>query len=176
MAATCWLGKAKTAKTIRVFLKYISKGFRVELIYLLANKGLPPSLTSWLDKKDAKGFLVRDVANLKLALGPENKSFFVTDGKDYLWQGLPAGLDAAVEKLRKRGGGFTSAPRLVSLGVKGSYVMITAGNGGSWNVTEEYPELDKFLDGLKTANGNKGGMFASISVCASHLNPAMERL
>src|ERR1700709_2699939 len=89
MAATCLLGKAKTAKTIRVFLKYKSGGFRVELTHLLANNGLPPSLTSWLDKKDAKGFLVRDVANLKLALGPENKSFFVTDGKDYLWQGLP---------------------------------------------------------------------------------------
>jgi hypothetical protein len=52
--------------------------------------------------------------------------------------------------------------------------MITAGNGGSWNVTEDYPELDKFLDELKTANGNKGGMFASVSVCASHLNPAIE--
>jgi hypothetical protein len=49
--------------------------------------------------------------------------------------------------------------------------MITAGNGGSLNVTEDYPELDKFLDELKTANGNKGGMFASVSVCASHLNP-----
>jgi hypothetical protein len=166
--------KGKDGKNYQGISEVYIKGFTVELTYLLANNGLPLSLTSWLDKKDAKGFLVRDVANLKLALGPENKSFFVTDGKDYLWQGLPAGLDAAIEKLRKRGGGFTSAPRLVSLGVKGSYVMITAGNGGSWNVTEDYPELDKFLDELKTANGNKGGMFASVSVCASHLNPAIE--
>lgn len=84
------------------------------------------------------------------------------------------GLEAAIEKLRKRGGGFTSAPRLVSLGVKKSYVMITAGNGGNWNVTEDYPELDAYLDNLNAANGNKGGMFASVSVCLDYQNPAIE--
>jgi len=128
-----------------------------------ANHGLPPNLTAWLDKKNAKGFLVRDLVNLRLALGPNNDSFFVTDGKDYLWQGLPPGLRDAIEKLRKKGGGFTSAPRLVCLGLNSSYVMITAGNGGSWNVADEYPELDTFLQNLKTANGNNGGMFAGVS-------------
>jgi len=127
------------------------------------NHGLPANLSTWLNQKNAKGYLIRDVPNLRLTLGPNNESFFVTDGKQFLWQGLPSGLATAIEKLRKKGGGFTSDPRLVCLGVNSSYILITAGNGGSWSVSDDYPELDAFLDNLKTANGNKGGMFASVS-------------
>lgn len=130
----------------------------------VANSGLPADLTAWLDKKDSKGFLTRNVSNIRLTLGPSNASFFVTDGKNYLWKNLPPGLSGAIEKLRKKGGGFTYAPRLVALGVAGSYVMATSGNGGSWNVADEYPELDACISRLKAANGNKGGMFASVSV------------
>jgi hypothetical protein len=42
--------------------------------------------------------------------------------------------------------------------------MITAGHGGSWNVEDQYPELDQFFEGLRAASGNKGGMFANIAV------------
>ena len=42
--------------------------------------------------------------------------------------------------------------------------MVTAGNGGSWNVEDEYPALGKVISAMKLRNGNKGGMFSNVSV------------
>ena len=109
------------------------------------------------------GRLARTVADIHLSLGPNNASYFVTDGKDHLWRNLPAGLNAAIESLRKPGGGeFTSAPRLVALGVQGNYMMITDGHGGSWSVPA-YPELDTFLDEQKVKHRSMPGMFSNVA-------------
>jgi hypothetical protein len=128
------------------------------------HSGLPAKLSAWLSVKTSKGFLSRDVQHIHLALGPNNNSYFVTDGKDYQWWNLPPGLNTAIEKLRKPGGGFTFAPRLVCLGVNNSYVMATAGNGGSWNVADGYPDLDNEISAFQKAHGNKPGMFSGINV------------
>jgi hypothetical protein len=42
--------------------------------------------------------------------------------------------------------------------------MATTGNGGSWNVGTDYPELKGELDDFKKAVGNSGGMFKPINV------------
>ncbi|CAK7224552.1 hypothetical protein SCUCBS95973_005555 [Sporothrix curviconia] len=126
------------------------------------NTGLPCDLEAWLDKKDSSGRLARTVADIRLALGPDNASYFVTDGKDYSWSNLPTGLHNFVESLRKPGGGFTSAPRIVALGAQGNYMMITAGHGGAWSVAA-YPELDTFLDEKKVKHCNMPGMFSNVA-------------
>jgi hypothetical protein len=104
------------------------------------------------------------VPNIRLALGPDNASFWVTDARDYRWWNLPSGLNTQVEKLRGKNGHFTDAPRLVALGAKGSYFMVTSKNAASWCVADEYPELGKWIDQAKAANGNKGGTFSSVTV------------
>ncbi|CAK7224645.1 hypothetical protein SBRCBS47491_005620 [Sporothrix bragantina] len=129
------------------------------------NSGLPPDLAAWLDKKDASGRLARNVTNIRLAIGPDNASFFVTDGIDYYWSNLPVGLNNAIKSLLRPGGGFTSAPRLVALGVQGNYMMITAGHGGSWSVAA-YPELDTFLDEQRIKHSHTPGMFSNVATVA----------
>jgi hypothetical protein len=42
--------------------------------------------------------------------------------------------------------------------------MITEGNGASWNVADEYPELGAYIAKLKAANGNKGGTLRDVEV------------
>jgi hypothetical protein len=54
--------------------------------------------------------------------------------------------------------------------------MITASNGGNWNVAKDYPELNTFLQNLKTANGNKGGMFERVSVGFPHPKPELKTI
>ncbi|CAK7222713.1 hypothetical protein SBRCBS47491_004953 [Sporothrix bragantina] len=124
--------------------------------------GLPAHLAAWLDKKDHKGRLVHNIAGIRLALGPNNASYFVTDGKAYQWLNLPPGLKSALDGLSKPGGGFTYAPRIVALGARGNYMMITAGNGGSWSVAA-YPELDTFLDEKKAQHGSLAGLFSNVA-------------
>jgi len=82
----------------------------------------------------------------------------------HLWQNLSPSLDSAIEKLRTPRGGLTYAPRLVRLDVNRSYVMATTGNGGSWNVSAEYPEMDGELTNFKKAVGNSGGTFKPIAL------------
>jgi hypothetical protein len=129
------------------------------------HQGLPANLAAWLEVKDKKGFVSRDIVNMRLTLGPNNESFFVTDGKDYLWCNLPTELDAAINKLRKPRGGFTHAPKIVSLGANKTYVMGNAGGGGSWNLGSSYPDLETELALLLKRNLS-GGMFNQINVCS----------
>ena len=131
-----------------------------------AHDGLPATLSAWLNKKNSEGLITRDLTKVRLTLGPENASFFVTDGNDYLWCNLPSGLNETINKCRNLSGGLIHAPRLVALGVKGNFIFITTGNGGSW-VLGEYPELEKFVRELKAAYGDRPGMFASVAVCLS---------
>lgn len=130
---------------------------------LADSMGLPPDLEAWIEQKDARGYMTRNIANLRLALGPNNASFFVTDGKDYFWRNLPAAFNQALEARRKKGGGFTSAPRIVALGIGGNYVMIDSGNGGSW-ILSKYPALEKEFSDLIAANHNRPGALRSIAV------------
>lgn len=125
------------------------------------NHGLPPTLAAWLSKKDNKGFLIRDVKNLKLSLGPNNNSWWVTDGKNYTWHNLPSQLNERIQKLKKKDGGWTSTPKMVVLGLGESYVLATERGGGSWNVKDHYPQLDAYLDKLVAASN--GGMFNTVS-------------
>jgi hypothetical protein len=99
-----------------------------------------------------------------VTLGPDNKSYWASDGKSYICSNLPLGLDAAIEKLCKPDGGFTYPPRIVALGVEGTYVMANSGNGGVWDLKNHYPALDRELDRFKAETMGKGGMFQPIEV------------
>ncbi|CAK7207213.1 hypothetical protein SEUCBS139899_010022 [Sporothrix eucalyptigena] len=123
---------------------------------------LPTALEAWLDEKNAKGNLVRDVPNIRLALGPNNRSFFVSDGKNCFWQNLPAPLDKAIEARRKNGGGFTRAPRIVALGISGNYVLIDDGDVHSF-ILHKYPALEKQFKEMCAANGNQPGALRDIA-------------
>ena len=112
------------------------------------HKGLPATLATWLDEKDKKGFLIRDPVNLRISLGPNNSSYWAYDGKSSLWWNLPSDLSTAIDKLRKKGGGWTIAPRIVALGVQGSFVMINSRHGCLRNIESHYPQLHSELDTL----------------------------
>lgn len=135
------------------------------LIHDAGTAGLPENLHSWLLEVDSKGYLVRDVKNLMVTLGPNN-SFFATDKKSTYWRNLPAPLDKEIIALRNSKNEMTTGFKCVQLGINGNYVMIKEGNGGAWQLSS-YPGLNRFLDGVRTANENRGGMFQCIrvSVC-----------
>jgi hypothetical protein len=88
----------------------------------------------------------------------------VTDGRSYLWKNLPAELNTAISKLRDEKGHFTDTPRLVVLGLKESYVLITSKHGASWRVEHQYPKLSAYMKKLQAENGNGGGALASVTV------------
>jgi len=104
------------------------------------------------------------VPNMYVTLGPDNKSYWASDGMSYICSNLPSGLDAEIEKLRKPEGGFRYQPRIVALGIDGTYVMANSGNGGCWDLKNHYPALDMELDRFKAETLGKGGMFQPIEV------------
>jgi hypothetical protein len=118
------------------------------LINIIGASGIPEALRDWLYEKDSEGYAVRELKGLRIVFGPNNDSWFATDGLQYRWINLPPGLDAALENRRSPGGGWTDRPRLIALGAMKNFIMITEGNGGSW-LLSQYRQLDAVLDILK---------------------------
>jgi len=114
--------------------------------------GIPKSLNDWLYEKDAEGYVVRELKNLQISFGPNSDSWFATDGVQARWSNLPSGLNIALKKQRKPGGGWNNKPRLVVLGALENYIMITEGHGGSWYLSN-YRELKAIIDILKQKDG-----------------------
>lgn len=119
----------------------------------------------WLTEEDSKGYLVRDLPNLQVALGPDNNSYFATDGKRTCWHNLPASLDKAIDDLRNPNGSFHTNPRVVALGLDENYIMISDKNGGSWQLSK-YPNLEKHINTFIAAAGGRGGALKPILVGA----------
>jgi hypothetical protein len=122
--------------------------------------GLPLELKSWLLEKNSDG-PVRDFPNLRITLGPNNKSWYATDGKSWKWKNLPAGLSTALSD-RMKDGQWTIEPRLVCLGANDNYLMITEAHGGAWLLTG-YPELDQMVDAFKESES--GLSIVHVSLC-----------
>ena len=119
------------------------------------SENIPETLKEWLYEKSADGELSRQLEKLKITLGPANESYFASDGTSYKWLNLPTGFSYALQTRRKPVGGWTSDPRIVSLGFNGSYVYITEGNGGAWDVSK-YRSLDASIDVIKKKEGGLG--------------------
>lgn len=116
--------------------------------------------TSWLEEKGSDGNYTRPFNKVRLTLGPYNESFFAHDTSSYRWRGLPKDLDDALEKFRKPGGGWLDAPKVLSLGYNGDYVMVTMNGARAWKLSS-YKSCDQLLD-LATAK-NLGGSWISAS-------------
>lgn len=82
-----------------------------------------------------------------MSFGPENKSWFATDGSTYKWSNLPEQLQKAIDENLKDGT-WTDEPRIVSLGVGGDYVWVTTRNGASW-IVKNYPLVEEAFDAMK---------------------------
>ncbi|KZT58242.1 hypothetical protein CALCODRAFT_508268 [Calocera cornea HHB12733] len=140
---------------------------------LVAQKGLPESLASWIRQKDAIGHMLRDVVQLRISLGPNNASYWAADGNYSTWLNLPPGLKELISSFRHPSGAWkTSMPRHVSLGVQGSYVVVTAEGGAAWAVSGSYPDLDNMLDGLR----GRFEIIRSVTVDSHDRNNFMMRL
>lgn len=126
-------------------------------------KGLPERLRTWLVETDRKGVLVRDIENLKVSLGPNNNSWFASDGKGFVWHNLPQPLNQAIAKLRNSNGTFHTVPRVVALGLDDNYIMITEKNGGSWQLSN-YPTLQIHINAFIATSDGKGGALKPIRV------------
>lgn len=122
--------------------------------------GLPEALRAFLHEKQA-GKPVRSLSQIRVTLGPYNKSWWAHDGTQYRWHNLPAGLSEELESRRKPGGGWTMTPRLVALGASDNYVMITDGHGGAWHLSS-YRELDQMLDLMKEDADKRFSMIHNI--------------
>jgi len=113
-------------------------------------KDLPADLKEWIWQKDEHGDLARIFYKLKVSFGPGNESWFATDGSDFRWSNLPAPLKKAIAD-RIKDGAFTDQPRLVTLGVKGEYVLITE-KEAEWDVGSYKLISDAFVTMVKNKN------------------------
>lgn len=88
-----------------------------------------------------------------------NNSYFAHDKNGSAWGNLPSGLEAAIKarldsKGRfKRGQGPLTQGMSVSLGPEGTYVYISEGGGGNWQLKGHFDELDQTLTSLKSLSG-----------------------
>jgi len=111
------------------------------------SKGIPTILSDWLYEKDANGECARHFHSLNISLGPGNNSFWATDGNSAKWTNLPEPLQKAITANLKDGA-WIDAPRIVSLGVDGDYIMITTNHAASWRLNH-YKEFDAVFDTMK---------------------------
>jgi hypothetical protein len=115
------------------------------------NNGLPAGLTAWLSV-NARGFVTNDIRTTSIALGP-NGSYFAQDKNKMAWSNnLPDDLLKAIK------GRVNTDPRIVALGVDGSYVLVNKNGSGSWNLNGRYPDLQKKLTDLPN--------FSQVHVCS----------
>ena len=117
------------------------------------SKDLPDKLQSFLFERNQNGHLVRKVDKLRVSLGPYNNSWWATDGANWKWNTLPAELNKALGQRRKPGGGWTTTPRLVSLGSNDNFILITEGGGGVWQLSS-YPKLKSLVEAVMKAKPN----------------------
>jgi hypothetical protein len=117
------------------------------------SSGMPADLKSWLYEKNGSGGLARNLPSLRVSLGPNNDSYFAHDGSSYQWHNLPPLLESAIEsRITPKTGLWIARPRIVSIGAINNFVLITAGNGGSWQLGG-YPELEKLIQKLSECDG-----------------------
>jgi hypothetical protein len=112
--------------------------------------GLPEELGAFLHEKNSTGARVRNFPNIRIALGPYNKSWWASDGSTSRWMNLPKGLEGALRDKRSNGGTgpFTDAPRFIALGTDGNYFMVTEKNAANWCLAD-YRELQTIIEGCK---------------------------
>jgi len=129
----------------------------------IQSDGLPTHLHAFLTERDRYDRYTRDIRNIRVTIGPQNASWYATDGKSWMWQNLPPNLESALHAHKSPAGRWTSAPRIVALGADGDFLLITESNAATWSLSR-YRMLSKMIQFSKTqANG-----IAAVSDVALH--------
>jgi len=107
-------------------------------------------LKSWLFENDNRGSLVRNLAKLRVSLGPTVDRFWATDGGSAKWSNLPQSLQTRLNSMIENGS-WVEVPSQIVLGAGDDYVLRSP-SGVFW-VLENYPNLDKALKSTAEAGG-----------------------
>lgn len=106
------------------------------------NQNLPLGLSQWL-ATDSQGFVNHDIRSTTVTLGADG-SYVVKDKSKMAWSGVP---DAAAQRLQTAG-----IPRLISLGMDRSFVIVNADGSGYRDLRGRYPALETSLAALPSLN------------------------
>ncbi|KAF2877561.1 hypothetical protein BDV95DRAFT_481538 [Massariosphaeria phaeospora] len=150
------LGKLLTSNQI-LQVHHVTLGF--ENSYLLTwrdkdggdhidSQGLPPELANFLYAEDRQHVLLRKIPQLRLTLGPYNRSFFVHDSSAYLWMNLPSGLLSAIQS-RVKEGNWLDRPRIVALGADDNFLLVTENHSAVWDLSN-YRTISSMLEFSRT--------------------------
>ncbi|KAF2489273.1 hypothetical protein BU16DRAFT_519161 [Lophium mytilinum] len=126
-------------------ITYKAKGGSVKI----QSDGLPIHLETFLSERDRYDRYARDLRNIRVTLGPENSSWYATDGKSWMWQNLPRNLESALHSQKSSAGSWTSPPRIVALGADSDFLLITENNAAFWSLNQ-YRTLRKMIQFSKT--------------------------
>ncbi|KAF2656108.1 hypothetical protein K491DRAFT_597589 [Lophiostoma macrostomum CBS 122681] len=118
----------------------------------IGSEGLPEELDDFVYATDPQNRSMRDIAQIRLTLGPQNSSFFVSDGQNYLWMNLPPRLFKALQS-RIRDGAWFDKPRIVALGVDHNFLLITQKQSAVWDLSH-YRTLAAMLEFSKSQEGD----------------------
>ena len=107
-------------------------------------------LKSWLFENDNRGSLVRNLAKLRVSLGPTVDRFWATDGGSAKWSNLPQSLQTRLNSMIENGS-WVEVPSQIVLGAGDDYILRSP-SSVSW-VLENYPNLDAALKLTEEAGG-----------------------
>ncbi|KAL5313031.1 hypothetical protein ACEPPN_019458 [Leptodophora sp. 'Broadleaf-Isolate-01'] len=130
-------------------------------VQVTSNK-IPTPLSEWLYLKDASGQCKRDFSRLRCSLGPavNSSAYYISDGKNFSWGNLPAGLTTAIGKLIKDRK-FVDEPKIVTLGVSGDFFLSTNNGSANWSLGS-YAEIGKEIGTI--GEGGNIGKIANFSL------------
>ncbi|KAF2805481.1 uncharacterized protein BDZ99DRAFT_450053 [Mytilinidion resinicola] len=115
----------------------------------IQSDGLPIHLETFLSERDRYDRNARDIRNIRVTLGPQNSSWYATDGKSWMWQNLPRNLESALHSQKSSAGSWTSPPRIVALGADTNFLLITESNAAFCSLSQ-YRTLRKMIQFSKT--------------------------
>lgn len=98
------------------------------------------SLYTWLSDQTQKD--VEKVRDVHVSIGPKG-SYFSRCGTNWISHRLPKDLQATLEEEKEKEGGDVRSPVVVTLGIKGSWIVLWSDGTRDWNLRTSYPILAK---------------------------------
>ena len=118
--------------------------------------GVSKLLRTWLTENGVN-------EHTRYSLGP-NGSFFIWDNRRIRWHGIPDSLQNAVQSWLGPAGWTVGPPRIVTLGLNGSYFAISEYGSAAWFIPDCLPKTAKLWNRLKDAYANGTFKYSELEV------------
>ena len=106
---------------------------------------IPEELSHILRRTDSSGASIVDLTKVKVVFGPQNASWWVSDGQTWRMWNLPPSLQGQIESNMEHGFlPIEKHPSILTLGAEGSFFVQNTDGSSSYHL-DAYPSLEEFL-------------------------------